>query len=538
MKTFSKPSLLLIALTLSGLAFAYTLSDVRAASLLPAENILKYVTINPAPLAIGASYPENTYPLFSLELKNQSTQKINVLSLKVNLGRNWQIPNQQVFLMDSAQVIIGNLDNITFQSDSPLLKLDPGKSAVVTAVWQNNFFPKDLLKKATLNLSIPVDGLHIVDGNTYANLQNGNTVTQLSVAAMLPESIALGYRQAVLKNIITTEQNAEKITFVVNQELTALNPNWKNDAKKLIEAYNEIIAIKSPKRLQIEKYMVLSNADDICTQNLPTHPEYFYSNGSYGGLTIFYTVYKNTTTPSCNILMSCAGSTMINNQLYGTVFISPGYMDGVTYPNNPDSLIVLGHELGHAYGMSDWYLYLGGNYPLEDKTEVEPILHAYLPSFLNNYDDPMFHANGKPYSDFNFFLLNHNGNHRFTMIDYDFFLPDKIKVKVVSAGGKPVRNAEIKVFGMKRNVIQETYEQSQTQPLLQTIHSDLNGEASLPFPVTGFASYPSEDSGYLVYAVKASKDGKSAGAWYSKLDLQHALLWEGENIYTMRLVLQ
>ena len=142
------------------------------------------------------------------------------------------------------------------------------------------------------------------------------------------------------------------------------------------------------------------------------------------------------------------------------------------------------------------------------------------------------------YSELNAFILNHNGNHKFSPRDVSTIVVDDVVVTVIDHTGIPVQDATVEVYGMKTNAFQERY--AEPQPLLQTLKTNSQGKVSVSKPAKTQTQIVNPNSGieYLVKAVKVSKNGKSTGAYYSTLDLQYAGLIENKDIYEITLVLR
>ncbi len=347
-------------------------------------------------------------------------------------------------------------------------------------------------------------------------------------------------RQKLLENAMTPDQKKEKITFVVNQEVVDRSSNWKINAQNLIEAYNDILSVNTEKQLEIGKFVVLSDFQDLCKAT--QHPEYFLKNENYGGLTIFYTIGGGPI--SCPIFINGIVARGVNLGSYvgnfGIVYMLID-LESEEVPSM-DSLPSLTHEMGHAYGLGspEWYNYFRNAEPIEDGTGTLPNLGEYIPTFMNgNIDEPMIAAaSPTPYSELNAFILNHNGNHKFDIHDIASTVSDEVVVKVVDRVGTPVSNATVEVYGMRTNAMQERY--GEPQPLLETVITNAKGEASISRPANTqtLNVNPDAEIEYTVKATKVSKNGTYAGAYYSTLDLQYSTLIEGKNVYEINLVLE
>lgn len=521
---------------------------------LPEESELqgnsKFLKVNPAPAPLVDGFREDYYPLFNLNIQNISDTNLILSSFRVNFGREWQVPTDNIDIFDDAQQKIGNLTptddgGLIFANEPNILSLDAGQSKIVTVAWRENIYPKRILQKTKFTLQIPQEGISIYNPSLASIVTDPpDGPLFVSLNANLPPNLRLGYRQAFLDNAITAHQQKEKITFVVNKGLADLYPEWKTNAQNLINAYNEILAKNTSKQLEIGRFMILGSMEHLCPDQTSFHPEYYLSNGSYGGLTVFYTIDDPATVwPACNIGFMTGGSRVMNGQNFGILNMNTGYDPAKTYPAL-DGLGSLIHEAGHSFGLAspEWYQYFRDGAPVEDLTGVAPKLPPYIPSFLNgNMQEPMISGNEFPYSRYNAFIINHNGNHKFTTNNFTYlFTPRDIKLKVVDVFGKPVKDAEVKIFGMRTNALQETYEHSNLQPLLQSLRTNSQGEAMLLTTAISYVTNSTDpEVDYTVKAVKVTKGGKQpAGVNYSTLDLQYALLMNRKDIYEIKLTLQ
>lgn len=510
------------------------------------EENSQYIEVLPGTLPSLNNFTEGYYPLFRLIFHNISDVDRMLYRFKVNLGNNWEIPLDYLYLLNDAGGMIGRFTgiddsgNVSMIGDevNGLFTLSSNEYRAVTFAWKENVFSKEFFRKTIFSFEIPRQGMEVYRPLVY---DPAESAMRIAVDAYLPSSVVLGRRQGFLNNEITREQELEQITFVVNSGLAALYPNWQTNAQQLIDGYNRILSVNTRKQFRIGEFKVLPTLDHLCPGELPNHPEYFLSNGSYGGMTIFYTIDDPGTPPptNCEFSFAVAGEQTINGQSFGTVFMNSGYDPNLEYPSL-GSLTVLIHEAGHAaFSLADWYLYFYESAPVEDNTGITPILNPYVPEFLNgNINDPMINAGEMPYSDFNAFIINHNANHRFnTGVMRSFFLSKRVKLKVVDQRELPVANAEVKIFGMRKNALEVGL--IGEQPLLQTLRTNNQGEVDLPMPSSAIVNRfddPSLD--YTVKAVKVSKNNLAAGSYYSTLDLQHDVLMNGKDIYEIKLVLK
>ncbi|MBT6069254.1 hypothetical protein HOG48_05880 [Candidatus Peregrinibacteria bacterium] len=504
------------------------------------------VEISPASLPILSNYSDEYNPIFRLQFTNTTGDSQSISYMEAEMA-NWvntistSYINNSISILNQAQEEIGLFDYSALSwpgapdwlivpdatDGGAIIDLDPYESEIVTVVWHNSFYPK---------LELQVESLPIMIGD-------GNTSTNITVNAYMPGNVLLGYRTGLLNNEMPSNENTEAISFVVNQGLVDIYPDWESNAKDLIYAYNEVLNENTGKELEIGQSIILNDVNDVC--NVHDHPEYFLPNDGYGGMTIFYMVDPGPIT--CSLFFN-GSVTEIDGVNYGIVYMIVGAFPNENYPNL-NSLGNLIHESGHAYGLGvpEWYNYtVNSGDPVEDITGVRPYLGEYIPPFLEDLDEPMINAIvGDTYSDLNAFLISHNWNHMYTPGHItNLFMPDEVRVQVLNKYGKPVNDAMVEIYGMRTNGFSQNLFGGYpgTQPLLGTLLTDGDGEAILSLTSTnqasGALSNNLADVEFLVKAVKVSKNGEYAGEYYSTIDLLHSTLIEGENIHEISLTLQ
>lgn len=486
------------------------------------------IQVNAGNLTASQNLSQGYSELFNLRFTNTTQAQQRVTYLRFDFGNQWNIPSgEEIHILDPSGKRVGSLNQNDAQEWigvpwlSEIIKLSPNETGNVIIAWKNNFFPSSALKQTPLTLTV-----HQNDGPT-----------SLTAQAQLPRDIVLGFRQGMLESEITEEKRHEKITFAVNKTLADQFPNWKDNAKKFIDEYNKILAVNIKKEFTIGNFIVMDNINDQCDDRT----EYYLSNGAFGGLTVFYTF--NGSALSCPYFIN-GDIRKINGQYFGAVFMNIG---GDTEKAQPslDSLPAFVHEAGHAQGLGtpEWYQYFRNREPIEDITEIAPSLGQYIPTFLKgNINEPMIRVNDTPfpYSKFNAWVINHNKDYRWASnIISHIFVSKEVRLKVTDTSGNPVTNADVKIYGMRTNALEELYDDSNRQPLLQNLKTDSGGMAILP--LTALERVTRSDDprmDYTIKAVKVNKDGKSAGAYYSTLDLQYSILMEGKDVYEIRLTLR
>ncbi len=181
------------------------------------------------------------------------------------------------------------------------------------------------------------------------------------------------------------------------------------------------------------------------------------------------------------------------------------------------------HEIGHGLGLAatDWYLF-----DLQDLSGVEPILPDYYPVEIGG-TDPM----GSEYVGFfrirfsklNAFILNHNLYHQLHSEQIQKALPQNMVVRVKDANGKPIPEAEVKIFTITKSKVPI----ERTASLRETVQTGKDGSVKMEIPPYFFAEI-----------IKVSKDQKGGGAYVTLIDLQRTRLRKNKNTHYINVVLK
>ncbi len=406
-------------------------------------------------------------------------------------------------------------------------------------------------------LSLVFLGFFFGQGPFFTGMLNGSFLRLRQPLEPTIPTIAINEALKLRNSFINNQKNytndPEKITFIVNKRLSKLYPNWKENATKLIDEYNKILAINTTKQLEIGQFLVTDNDNDVC--HAQEHPEFYLSNGTYGGLTIFYMVFDKPVSLDCSLFFNGAVLPITDENLketnYGVAYLLPAYDPNIKQPN----VYILGnlaHEVGHAYGLGipEYYQYFDGfiDNPsgglktvryFKDITGVEPNLGNYAPYFITGgttgrVNDPMASGEAIAYNSLNSFILNHNGNHYFGPSTIGNMIQKmKVRVYIKAQNGIAIPNTKINVYGMVTNTYPPSYEDYHNQKIIETEVTDVNGlaEVSLPSSTVIYGDPYNPNRDFLVKAVKVNVNGVTAGAFYSSVDLLNKLLVEGKSSY-------
>ncbi len=374
--------------------------------------------------------------------------------------------------------------------------------------------------------------------------------------------------QTFLSNAITSDQKIEKINFAMNEAGTSLDPEWKTHAQDMIDQVNKVFFLNTDKQFEVVQFLTYPDVDRCAVQE---DDDYFYSNGSYGGITIFYTLfesedYTQLDPDTCPLGGAFTGVHIndLTQQSFGKILASYEWNEGAyAWFEHPNTLLSFVHEMGHTYGLGrpEWYKFLTGfniYYRYQDKTGVSPDLGVYDPPYLpplasldadNDYEtlidgssyrvDAMFGlTQDLEFSALNAFVIDHNANHQFSVGTISSFVSDGVFIQVFDVGGVVIKNATVQVYGVSPNCAAWCYDTDYDQFIIETATTDENGLVRI-LPTSTTSSYSSDGSPeYGVKMVKVYQNDLEGGAYFSSLDLWNTKILNQEDIFILPITLK
>lgn len=369
----------------------------------------------------------------------------------------------------------------------------------------------------------------------------------------------------------------EIINFLVNKAYADAHPELETNVRQIVADINTVLG-KDPdnkKRYTLDKVMTYVDAAALYTIGIT--PTYFTDNNftgkkydgvttNYGGTTVVYWTQSLSFTPG-NIPqffldqtggggIAFATTTSIGGKTFGEVFMPeiaaatillgkdnrPADVNGLSSYDYGISTLL--HELGHTHslGIPEWY-----SLACSDNSGTLPDLSYRLSALFP--EDPMSNARGVreyKFAPFNSWLLNHNANHQLNMALIVSAAQNYVEtqVKVVDASGMPVPGALVTVYGgVERGDYNPNIGVAKNmETVLQTTITDANGMASLgsQAPVLTFVNgvLTLVADPWFVRGVKASSNGKYAGAVATLIDSEDAYFRQGLNTHVLTLQLQ
>ena len=363
----------------------------------------------------------------------------------------------------------------------------------------------------------------------------------------------------VLLAPIVDSDYIETVTVLVNQSYADVHPELADNVGGIVMEVNAVLA-KDPdnkKRYVLGRVMIYSDAYSSQFDQIGDSPEYFtdnhfIGNPNYGGTTIVYWVQPKIIFANLPAIFQKVGSSAaeftksVNGKKYGVAFIAEetgatallgseaymiGFEDDQDYDYNSRIKVLL-HELGHTFGLGapEWYSLI-----CWDNSRTLPSLSLNLK--WRFYQDPMSsvydaHVENK-FAPFNTWMIAHNANHQLPIKSIVWAAQNLVKtqVKVVDTAGVPVPNTTVTVYGGVIKDVRYNYHRGTArnmETVLQTHVTDVNGMVSLD----------RDGDEWYARGIKASSNGKYAGAVITLIDLEDAFFRQGLNTYTLTLILR
>jgi len=200
------------------------------------------------------------------------------------------------------------------------------------------------------------------------------------------------------------------------------------------------------------------------------------------------------------------------------------------------------HEFGHAMGLAEEELY---RYYFGDSSGVLPKLPDYYPWLQAKelINDPMVEvAMPFKFSELNSQIINGNAEHTFDKDQIMQGIPHVIRVRVVDENGNSVKDATVKVFAALWGDLWTNRKIEEPIPLLEITTNCFGGAQidSDDFEVStykGLTFTHRFSRNLAAKIIKASFDGKYAGAYLTLYDLEKAYLYDKQDELIIELML-
>jgi len=334
--------------------------------------------------------------------------------------------------------------------------------------------------------------------------------------------------------VISDLDYVEKIVFAINKEGTEIIPDWRAGAQRIIDYVNNTLSKNTRKRYRIEKFIVYNTSD---YQKLDQQRENYIDNGNgtNSGTTIFEYIYPQSGIPDIvanSVFPNTATERILDGKKFKGVWIVEYEAISVLRekqtieaekrtPGTYDfQMGVVLHELGHSLGLGFPERY---TFEFSDLTGELPNLGTYSLDRLQP-GDPMTHRQSSiawSFSDLDAFIINNNASHQYDLFEIGKFEPSHTIVRVTDKANKPVTNATVKVYGVKRNCV--GCSDNPGQPLQQALRTDEKGLVEID-SLSPIPNHPKYNYGWVAKIIKVSKDGMRAGTFATFVDAQTACL--------------
>lgn len=371
----------------------------------------------------------------------------------------------------------------------------------------------------------------------------------------------------------------EYIVIATNRDYAQTAPGWKEHAQEIIDFVNKAFSASTKIQYKIAKFELFdidySKRLDFQVLNLATEENLHYLNSGIGkeipyATTIIMPVFDSSKYPDITkgFQAGLAGLTGVARQIdkngktyilsQVTIFqdINPvyaysasilgaekvakyypaGWKDGSGFNPFQSSCGKFIHELGHTFGlgMPEIYTFTDNI----DNSGVNPKLKAYDFDKKYGLDSMGAYLTKTFFNKFDSWLINSNLRHQ---RDWGFLnsVSRSFSIKVVGSKGKPVPNAEIKIYGSKLDCPICSNDPSRNNlpsPLMKKVKTDKNGIVNLNKDAWVYSSN-GQNYKYATLIIKASANNKNIGGYLSIYDILSKKTMTNTGNYELRLIL-
>jgi len=333
----------------------------------------------------------------------------------------------------------------------------------------------------------------------------------------------------------------EPIVFAINKTYADSNSGWKAGAERVISRINDVFLKTTLKQYVISEYKIYN---DIDYEETWQDPEFHIKWNGIGTTTIIALIHDDDITVdelrmfSPSLIYNCAQEQYINEiKFFNVLLAQPKSLNLIITGNYEVPL----HELGHLNGLAvpDWYLY-----KYKDCTNVKPILPSY--EIRNDFpSDPMSgNVNGPfQFCSLNSTIINMNLDHKFGYLDINKMFAKTCKVFVTNEYGKPVKNAEVRIFNIRKNCFycntscdDESGIVNSGEPE-QVHYTNSNGYVEYVGPSGEWDFIEDEDTKCLAKAIKVYHGEKSTAKYVKFLDLQEDYILNRKTVHIDHIIL-